>query len=86
MDLLPEPHASNLDAFDFALCIRNKVIVRSNPTILASVMSLVALLLCCKCHLMVCCLVAVVATHGSDDLLHAVLGAAVDGGPQLVQQ
>ena len=33
-----------------------------------------------------CLRVAVVAAHGGDDLLHAVLGAAVAGGPRVVQQ
>ena len=38
------------------------------------------------CVLRVCLLVAVVAAHGGDDLLHAVLGVAVAGRPRVVQQ
>ena len=38
------------------------------------------------CLLTVCLHVAVVAAHGGDDFLHAVLGAAVAGRSRVVQQ
>ena len=64
--------------------------------ICASILSITLLIFChmgssSKCHFSMRLLrmwlrAAVVAAHGGDELLHAVLGAAVAGGPRLVYQ